>query len=106
VVLFLGLIGAYFAIKNRLPAEEEDSYKQIEVYKLDKEKAEELTIVSGGKTFVLKKNDSEWQLVSGGDFEINKVQVESIVSNICDLYASKRWKAIRRILDSMVLTIL
>jgi len=47
VVLFLGLIGAYFAIKNRLPAEEEDSYKQIEVYKLDKEKAEELTIVSG-----------------------------------------------------------
>jgi len=23
------------------------------------------------------------------DFEINKVQVESIVSNICDLYASK-----------------
>jgi len=31
VVLFLGLIGAYFAIKNRLPAEEEDSYKQIEV---------------------------------------------------------------------------
>jgi len=89
VVLFLGLIGAYFAIKNRLPAEEEDSYKQIEVYKLDKEKAEELTIVSGGKTFVLKKNDSEWQLVSGGDFEINKVQVESIVSNICDLYASK-----------------
>jgi len=28
-------------------------------------------------------------LVSGGDFEINKVQVESIVSNICDLYASK-----------------
>ncbi|GAE87379.1 DUF4340 domain-containing protein [Acetivibrio straminisolvens] len=88
VVVFLALIGAFFIARNKA-SKVEDDYQRIEIYKLDTEKAEELTVVNGEDTFVLKKKDDEWELVSGGDFEINQVQIQSIISNVCDLYATK-----------------
>ncbi|HHV30255.1 DUF4340 domain-containing protein [Acetivibrio mesophilus] len=88
VVAFLVLIGAYFVVKPMLSVEEEE-YKSIEVYKLDKDQAVELTVKNNEDIFAFKKNDTEWELVSGGDFDINQVQIDSIVSNMCDLYAYK-----------------
>lgn len=88
VVVLAVLIGAYFVI-NPMLSTEEDEYQQIEVIKLDADKVQELTIKGSDGTFVFQKNDTQWELVSGGDFDINQVEVDSIATNICDLYAYK-----------------
>ncbi|HOM02302.1 MAG TPA: DUF4340 domain-containing protein [Acetivibrio sp.] len=99
--VLLALIGAFFLVKYKLSSDEAEDYKQIEIYKLDKEKVVEVTVINGEDTFVFKKSetgndtasdtedDDNWELVSGGDFTINQVRVRSIVANICDLYATK-----------------
>jgi hypothetical protein len=88
VVVLVALIGAYFIVKPLVGTEEEVSAR-IEVINMDSEKVVEMTIENSDGKFVFNKNEGQWAMLSGGDFVIDTYRVESIASNVCDLYAYK-----------------
>ncbi|NLP13568.1 MAG: DUF4340 domain-containing protein [Clostridium sp.] len=88
VVVLVALIGAYFIVKPLVDTEEEVDLR-IEVIKMDNEKVVEMTIENSDGKFVFKKNEDQWAMVSGGNFVIDTYRLDSIASNVCDLYAYK-----------------
>ncbi|HPD00608.1 MAG TPA: DUF4340 domain-containing protein [Acetivibrio sp.] len=88
VVVLVALIGAYLIVKPLVGTEEEVSTR-IEVVEMDSEKVVEVTIENSDGKFVFKKNEDQWVMISGGDFVIDTYRIDSIVSNVCDLYAYK-----------------
>ena len=89
VVVMVVLIGAYVVV-DRLKGPEGTGFEEIEVIKLDKEKVLELTVENSDGKFVSKKNETEWEYITTGKkYVVDKTRLDSIASNICDLYANK-----------------
>lgn len=88
VAVLAVLIGAYFLLGTRFSTKADDTGK-IELVKLDKEKVQELTVETGEGRFVFKKNGTEWELASEKKFNFDNVQIDSIASNITDLFAQR-----------------
>lgn len=90
VAVLIVLAGTYFIIERTIKPEKVESQdKQIELSKFDKENVSELTVENTDGKFVFKKNGTEWELTSGGNFEIDTTNVNAIVVNAADLKAYK-----------------
>ncbi|WP_010244936.1 DUF4340 domain-containing protein [Acetivibrio cellulolyticus] len=90
VVVLLALAGAfaYVTLSSKSDATKSDD-KKIEVSKFDAEKASELTVENTDGKYVFKKNGTEWEMTSGGNFKIDATNVNAIVTNAADLSAYK-----------------
>ena len=63
--------------------------QKIELLQIDSEKVQALTIKNRDGEFVLEKDGDLWNLVSGGDFKIDSLKLDNIVSTISGLYAER-----------------
>lgn len=89
VVVLLALIGSILLYNFVFKSETAVDDKSISVSKFESDKASEIIIEGNEGKIVLKKNDTQWELVSGGDFPLNNTAVNSIVTNMADLTAYK-----------------
>jgi len=90
VAVLIVLAGAYLIIDRTIkPDNTEAEDKRIELSKFDSEMVDELTVESTDGKFVFKKNGTEWELISGGNFKIDATNVNAIAVNAADLKAYK-----------------
>ncbi len=90
VAVLIVLAGAYVIIdRTTKPETVESESKQIELLKFDSEKVAELTVENTDGKFVFKKDGTEWDMISGGNFEIDATNVNAIIANAADLKAYK-----------------
>ena len=66
-----------------------DDTGRIELLDFDSENVKSMTIKNKDGEFVLEKEEDSWKLVSGGDFKVDSLKLNSIASTISRLYAER-----------------
>jgi len=91
VVVFLGLLGLFISLKLNPEDEtaEKNDDKSIVLFDFDAEQVTEFYVEGAEDKFAFKKKDTEWEMTSGGEFPLNILNVNAIISNTSDLKAYK-----------------
>ena len=88
LVVIVALLTGVYLIVDKTTGSKKDTEK-IELLQIDSEKVQALTIKNRDGEFVLEKDGDLWNLVSGGDFKIDSLKLDNIVSTISGLYAER-----------------
>lgn len=90
VVVLLAIVGSIliynFVFKSDTSPVDD---KSISISKFESDKVSEFTLEGTEGKIVFKKNGTEWELVSGGNFPLDKTNVSSVITNMADLTAYK-----------------
>lgn len=87
VVIVALLTGVYLIVDKKTGSK--DDTGRIELLDFDSENVKSMTIKNKDGEFVLEKEEDSWKLVSGGDFKVDSLKLNSIASTISRLYAER-----------------
>ena len=88
LVVIVALLTGVYLIVDKTTGSKEDTEK-IELLQIDSEKVQGLTIKNREGEFVFEKDGNSWNLVSGGNFKVDFLKLNNIVSTISGLYAER-----------------
>lgn len=89
VAVLLTLSGIFVAVQLTSKSDSIEDDKTITLSKFDSEKVSEFSLESTEGKFAFKKNGTEWEITSGGNFPIDSSNVNAVITNASDLKAYK-----------------
>ncbi|AZR72860.1 hypothetical protein BBF96_05325 [Anoxybacter fermentans] len=90
LIIFIIMAGIYyFTLEKEEKVEVDPAEKAKEIFNLDADKIQTMTLTKGETTLALEKKDGQWRLAGSDDRELDQMKVDSLAENLATLSATK-----------------